>query len=227
MGIQLDQLLKLNTLIWACFLQSPWLLPGLPSHLRTLFSHTRGSTTTPPTDSNVYTGHSFGEGICLHHCPCYFVFSPSSLGCLHLCQLLCPRVTSGSTLKIWTGLVSYCPNKPLLVSAGTEKQLPLLLFPSDQAFLSSPAKSLFFQWGFHNTLNSHIHLQSSIQIISWKGDYPTIWHLNFISCNCSSLDSYEKCPFLGKAFGTDANIFVTPKSYASVLSLPASCHPVP
>ena len=148
----MSQLLKLNTRIWNCFEQSPWRLLGLPALLRSLFSHTPRSTTTPHRDSKIHTGSSLSEGSFRNCFPSCFEFSPwtssSSMKRLHPSKLPLHSVPSTSTIKTWRGLVSCPTNKSLATDTSAWGELSLLPFfpaqflPHNPARYSSPKEAL-------------------------------------------------------------------------------------
>jgi len=107
-----SQLLKLKTRIWSFFEQSPWQLLRLPGLLRSLFSHTQRSTTTPHMDCKILL-------LLFNHSVIYNFLWP--MDCMQHTRHPCPSLSSRAQTHIhWIGM----PSNHLILCR------PLLLLPS-------------------------------------------------------------------------------------------------
>jgi len=169
-----SQLLKLKTRIWSFFEQSPWQLLRLPGLLRSLFSHTQRSTTTPHMDCKILL-------LLFNHSVIYNFLWP--MDCMQHTRHPCPSLSSRAQTHIhWIGMPSnhliLC--RPLLllpsilpsIRVFSNESALLIRWPKDWSFSISPSSEysglISFRTDWFDPLDSKRFSRVFLSTTVWK-----------------------------------------------------------
>ena len=170
----MSQLLKLKTRIWSFFEQSPWQLLRLPGLLRSLFSHTQRSTTTPHMDCKILL-------LLFNHSVIYNFLWP--MDCMQHTRHPCASLSSRAQTHIhWVDMPSnhliLC--RPLLllpsilpsIRVFSNESALLIRWPKDWSFSISPSSEysglISFRTDWFDPLDSKRFSRVFLSTTVWK-----------------------------------------------------------